>query len=325
MAPRPSRQTSRPRFADPGRFPSRFPLVAWFAALALPFVWGCGSPDQVDPEATPGAEPGPEAHQGLQGTPLPAAMDEGAAHLQVLYVPSSGFAYPGSDGELTGVTVELLRGFGRWLEETRGLEVEMRFVAEERWATFYQAVREAGDGVLGIGNVTITEERREEIDFSPPYLANVAILMTHEEVPELQALDRIGEAFQGLTGLLYPGTLHETRMEALRAQHFPEMPTAEVASNDELVGRVSAGDAFGYVDIYNYWRAVEAGAPLRHHPVGDDASETFGVILPRGSTWTPLLAEYFEEDGPLVESDAHRELLREHLGTELADLLRPGG
>jgi hypothetical protein len=300
-------------------------MRGWIAALALPVLWGCGSPDQAEPGTIPGAEPepGPQAH--LQGTPLPQAMEEGVAHLQVLYVPSSGFAYGGPAGELTGVTVELLRGFGRWLEETRGLEVEMQFVGEERWATFYQAVRDAGDGVLGIGNVTITEARREEIDFSPAYLSNVAILMTHEDIPELQSLGRIGEAFQGLTGLLYPGTLHESRMMALRDAHFPDMPTAEVASNDELVGRVSAGEAFGYVDIYNYWRAVEGGAPLRHHPVGDDASETFGVILPRGSTWTPLLAEYFEEGGPLVESDAHRELLREHLGRELADLLRPGG
>jgi hypothetical protein len=125
-------------------------------------------------------------------------------------------------------------------------------------------------------------------------------------------------------GLTYPGTLHQTRIEAIRREHFPEMETVDVASNDELVGRVASGEGyFGYVDIYNYWRAVEGGAPLRHHPVGDDASETFGVILPRGSDWTPVLAEFFEADGPLQETEAFRSLLREHLGEELAGLLRP--
>jgi ABC-type amino acid transport substrate-binding protein len=258
----------------------------------------------------------------LQGPSAAQAMDRGRAHLHVIYVPSSGFAYPGEDGRLTGVTVELMRGFGEWLEATHGLEVELEFHAEERWATFYEQVQASAGGVFGIGNVTITDARRGEVDFSPPYLTNVAILITHEDIPELAQLDAMSDAFRDLTGLSYPGTLHEARMEALRRDHFPEMETIPVESNVELVGRVASGEGyFGYIDIYNYWRAREDGAPLRHHPVGDDASETFGVILPRGSDWTPLLEQYFQVDGPLQETERHRELLRLHLGEELAGLL----
>jgi hypothetical protein len=286
--------------------------------LLIPVLALAGCQAAPEPELDPGADPRP-----LQGPSLAQATEEGEARLQVIYVPSSGFAYEGGDGRLTGVTVELMRAFGGWLEETREIRVQMDFHPEERWATFYRQVRDSEGGVFGIGNVTITEERRGEVDFSPPYLTNVAILVTHEEVPELESMEAIGDAFRELTGLTYPGTLHELRMESLRREHFPEMETVDVASNDELVGRVSSGEGyFGYVDIYNYWRAVEGGAPLRHHPVGDDASETFGVILPRGSDWTPLLAEYFETDGPLLQSDEHRARLREHLGEELAGLLQ---
>jgi ABC-type amino acid transport substrate-binding protein len=292
---------------------------------------GCGPEEPAEgprDEAAAGADPldaqADPAIRPLQGSSLSQARAAGEAHLVVHYVPSSGFAYADADGTLTGVTVELMRSFGRWLEEAHGMEVEMSFVGEERWATFYERVRASEGGVFGIGNVTITEPRRDEVDFSPPYMTNVAILMTHEAVPELTSMDAIGETFEGLVGLTYPGTLHQTRIEAIRREHFPEMETVDVTSNDELVGRVASGEGyFGYVDIYNYWRAVEGGAPLRHHPVGDDGSETFGVILPRGSDWTPVLAEFLEADGPLQETEAFRSLLREHLGEELAGLLRP--
>jgi hypothetical protein len=180
--------------------------------------------------------------------------------------------------------------------------------------------------VTNTGNVTITEPRREELAFSPPYLSNVATLMTHVDVPELQSIEAIDEAFAGLTGLSYPGTLHEARMDALREEHFPEMETVQVETNDELVSMAASGEGyFGYIDIYNYWRAVEEGAPLRRHPVADDASEEFGVIMPRGSDWAGVMERFFREHDGVQGSDWYRALLREHLGDELAGLLLPSG
>ncbi len=242
-----------------------------------------------------------------------------------MYVPSSGFAYHDDDGELTGVTVELLRDFATFVERERGIEVEIDWVEEPEWATFYQMVRESSGAVFGIGNVTITEARRDELQFSPPYLNNVAVLVTHDNVPELSSMDEIGEAFQGLTGLPYPGTLHEERLLAIRDEHLPEMPTREVSSNDELVGLLASGDGyFGYIDVYNYWRARSAGHALRRHEVGDDASEQFGVIFPLDSEWGPDIEAFFHEGEGYTASERYRSLLEEHLGEELATLLSDG-
>jgi DNA-binding beta-propeller fold protein YncE len=250
-----------------------------------------------------------------------AALAAGRASLTFFYVPSSGFAYRNAAGTLTGVTVELLRGFARYVEDTHRIPVQVTWVEEERWSDFYGYVRDSRGGAFGIGNVTITQARGAELDFSPPYLHNIAVLVTHEGVAELNSIDAIGTAFAGLTALRYPGTLHEARLERIRDEHFPAMRFQPVASNDELVATLAAGPAtFGYIDIYNYWRAREAGRPLRRHPAGDDAAETFGVILPNDSDWTPVIAAYFREiggaGGPRMTA-----LLREHLGDELASLL----
>lgn len=250
------------------------------------------------------------------------ALEAGLATVTFFYVPSSGFAYRGADRTLTGVTVELLRDFARWVEENHRVTLEAEWVEEELWADFYQHVRQSSGGVFGVGNVTITAARDEELDFSPPYLNNIAVLVTHENVPELASMEAIGEAFAGLTALPYPGTLHEARLRALQRDHLPDMPTRPVASNDELVSLLASGEGyFGYIDVYNYWRAREAGRPLRRHPVGDDAGETFGVILPDGSDWTPVMDAFFRADGGYVNGERFRGLLREHLGEGLASLL----
>jgi ABC-type amino acid transport substrate-binding protein len=298
----------------------------WGAALAASLLLtGCGG----RPEAAPPRAEDPVSETFSQAPAAPVlgptfreSLAAGHAHLTYFFVPSSGFAYRNQAGHLTGVTVELLRDFARFVADTHGLEVAITWIEEELWARFYGFVRDSEGGVFGIGNVTITDARWQEIDFSPPYLRNIAALVTHQDVPELEAMEAVGEAFAGLTALPYPGTLHEARLEAIREAHFPLMASRPVASNDELVSALAAGpETFGYIDIYNYWRAREAGLPLRRHPVGDDAAETFGVILPDGSDWTPVITAFFEADGGYAESERFRRLLREHLGDELAVLL----
>jgi ABC-type amino acid transport substrate-binding protein len=268
-------------------------------------------------ESRAGAATGP-----MSATTFAEARETGHADLSFYYVPSSGFAYENEHGTLTGVTAELLRDFAGFVATRHGIVTEITWHEEPRWADFYAHVRESQGGVFGVGNVTITDRRREEIAFSPPYLNNIAVLVTHESIPELQNMDRIGEAFRGLTALPYPGTLHESRLQAVGDRWLPGMPTREVASNDELVSLIASGDGyFGYMDVYNYWRARQSGQALRRHPVGDDSSETFGVIMPRDSDWVPVMEEFFRSNGGYAESDRFRELLRLHLGEELAGLL----
>jgi len=310
---------------------ARTPFASRLAATALPVLLiacGNGAPEP-DPDAAATAGPlservSPEPAAPVQAPTLAEALEAGQADLTFFFVPSSGFAYRGEDGELTGVTVELLRDFAHYVQETHDVQVQVTWVEEELWADFYGYVRDSRGGAFGIGNVTITEARGEELDFSPPYMQNIAVLVTHEDVPELGSMADIGSAFADLVALRYPGTLHEARLEEIRDEHFPGMQFQPVASNDELVSTLASGpESFGYIDIYNFWRAREAGEPLRRHPVGDDAAETFGVILPDNSDWTPVITAFFEEiggaDGPRVAA-----LLGEHLGDELAGLLSGG-
>jgi hypothetical protein len=255
------------------------------------------------------------------------AQHAGAAALRVLYVPAEGFAYRAPDGSLTGVTVEIVESFTRWVRETHGVAVTADFVEEPDWRRFYGRVRAAAGGVLGLGNVTITEERRTELAFSPPYLSNVAVLITHDSVPDLVRLSDMSTTFEGLAALGFEGTLHETRVRRLRDEYLPGAAIELARSNDEIVERVSGGGYFAYVDAYNFFRARDRGVPLRRHTAGDDAAEEFGIILPAGSDWEPLLRTFFTHDGDYRSTPEYRAILERHLGAPLTRMLlpQPGG
>lgn len=243
--------------------------------------------------------------------------EKGAGTLRVIYVPAEGFAYLNDGGRLTGVSVEIMRDFAAWLAAERGVEVALDFVPEPSWPHFLARVREGEGGVVGLGNVTITEERRRRLAFSPPYLTNVAVLITHAEVPELAHREDVEEAFAGLTPLAFRGTLHEERLRRLA----PGKELAFAASNAEIVGRVAQGGYFAYIDAYNYLRARERGAPLRRHPAADEPGEEFGFIMPGGSDWVEPFEAFFGADGGYRQSERYRRLLADHLGEAVAEAL----
>lgn len=284
------------------------PLLLFLAAVLL--TAAC----QPDEAPEPAGDAWDEVRQQGQGT------------LKALYVPAEGFAYVDEQGRLTGVTVELVREFARFVEQQHGVELDIEFIEETDWSRFYETVKQAGDGVIGMGNVTITAERRRELDFSPPYMTNIASLITHDQAPELERLEELGETLQGRDALAFEGTLHEERLRELTRAFYPQAELHMAGSNDEIIDRVSEQDRyFAYIDLYNYWRAVDSGAPLRRHEAADEAAEQFAYILPLRNSWVPVLEAFFEHDGGLTESDRYEQIMQQHLGRELAELLMQAG
>ena len=256
-----------------------------------------------------------------KGTSLQQAKAQGMAELTVLYVAAEGFAYTDSQNQLTGVTVEIMRDFAGWLNSTRQLAVTLNFEAETDWTRFYQRVVAADGGVFGLGNVTITEARTQELQFSPPYLNNVAVLISHADVAELASLAQLASTFAGIQPLAFSGTLHEVRVTALRDRYQPQAELGRVGSNQQLLELVASGAWYSYVDVYNFWRARQQGMPLRHHPVANDSAETFGIIMPHSNDWAELLTEFFNAGPGYRNSGRYQQILQQHLGPQLATML----
>ncbi|GHG75688.1 hypothetical protein GCM10010919_30130 [Alishewanella longhuensis] len=239
----------------------------------------------------------------------------------MLYVPAEGFAYINPQGQLTGVSVEIMQDFASWLKQQHQLAVQLNFVSETNWQQFYQRIVHAQGGVFGLGNVTITEPRKQELAFSPPYLHNIAALITHQDISPLPEWQALPKQFAKLKPLAFSGTLHEQRINRLRDQYQPNAIVQQVSSNPDLLAKVASGQYYAYVDAYNYWRAREAGMPLRDHPIAAESGETFGFIMPHSNDWAGLLEAFFAADGGYLQSPRYQQVLTEQLGAELAQLL----
>ncbi len=255
---------------------------------------------------------------GHEGDTLQEARTKGYADITVLYLPAEGFAYFDENDQLTGVAIDIMQEFAEFVNVSNGIELRFSYEPVENFSEFYTSVRDGDGGVFGLGNVTITQERMQEIGFSPPYMTNVAVLITHDSVDELSSMDNIQDELYGLQGLAFQGTLHEARIENIRNTWWPDLEIALASSNTEILERVSSDpDYFAYIDVYNFLRALDRGMPLRQHSVADLASEQFGFILPLNSDWDTLLNDFFNHGKGFTRSRTYRNIMERHLGEEL--------
>ncbi len=246
----------------------------------------------------------------------------GEGVVTLYYVPSDGFSYYTGNDRLTGVTIEIFRDFIDYVNVEHDVDVTIHYKPVEQFSNFYQTVKNSIGGVFGVANVTITEERKNELMFSPSYMTNIATLITNSETQKLASIEEISTVFRSLDALAFKGTLHEERLIRIKESYLPDIEIHYAESNNEIIDRVSVSNSyFAYIDIYNYWRALDDGAPLQRHAPGDISSEEFGIIMPLNSDWTVLMENFFDAGDGYRNSDRYRSIFVEHLGNELTEIL----
>ncbi|MFZ6013464.1 MAG: substrate-binding periplasmic protein [Bacteroidota bacterium] len=243
--------------------------------------------------------------------------------ISLAYVETPSFVYKDKDGNLTGICVDIMNDFVEWVNKTKGVKLNSKFVGDgSSFRGMYDNTKSSRGGVFGMGNITITEERKKEVKFSPPIITNFAILVTQSDVPTLNKIEDISKSFADFTAYTAKGTLNEKRINDLK-KHFPGMKVSVQTTSQEVLEKIFTDPkGFAYLDLAFYIEAVQMKKPVKRHAVGDKAAEQFGFIMPSNSDWSPVMEEFFAANGGYLNTSKYKAILRKHLGTAGVKLLQ---
>jgi putative glutamine transport system substrate-binding protein len=240
------------------------------------------------------------------------------------YVETPSFVYRDKDGELTGICVDIMHDFVAWINESKGVKLTSTFVGDgSSFKIMYDKTKASTGGVFGLGNVTITDERKREVKFSPPIITNFAILVTQPNAPTVTKLEDISKTLANFTAYSAKGTLNEKRTAELKSKYYPAMKIAYTTSSQETLEKVFADPTgLAYLDLAFYIEAVQLKKPVKRHPAGDKAAEQFGIVMPANSDWGPVMEEFFKAKGGYTNTKEYKTILIKHLGESGVKLLQ---
>ena len=253
--------------------------------------------------------------QNYSGDTWAQVKAKGEGAISLAYVETPSFVYK-EGGALTGICVDIMNDFVKWANDSKKVKLTTTYVGDgSSFRGMYDKVKASSGGVFGLGNITMTDERKKEIKFSASYITNFAILITQNNIPTLTKLEDIKAIFGSLTAYTAKGTLNEKRISDLKNKYFPDMKVVLNSTSQETYEKVvSDPNGFAYLDLAFYLEAVSQRKPVKRHPVGDQSSEKFAFIMPLNSDWGPALEEFFSANGGYTNSNQYKAILRKHLG-----------
>lgn len=262
----------------------------------------------------------------LSGTTYADAKKSKAATWTFTYTETPSFASKQSNGQIQGLAVDVMKKFADFVQQTEGIKITYEFKGKDPsdFKGFLDEVKAGSGGVFGLGNITITEARKKDYNFSPAFIKNISLLCTHKDVPTLPSLDKAATAFANFKGIAVAGSTNEKAVMNLKAKYIPSAVIQKVESNQEAVDAILKDKtAFTNTDFTFYLNAQRQGLPIKRHPAGDESSEEFGIIMPKSNDWTPLMSKFL--NAQFLKSDDYKKMLFNSIGANGVKLMESFG
>lgn len=255
------------------------------------------------------------AYGQYSGDTYAAAKAKGNANWVFTYSNSPGFATKNASGQMTGICVDLMNEFKKYVEEKKGIKIAVKYQAKDatNFTLFLDEVKKSKGGVFGLSNTTITDARKKTYKFSPPYITNIGMILSNNAVPTLTKLEDISTKFAGKSAVTIKNSTNEKRLLEIKSKYYPKMRIEYVSSFSEIMDIIAKNPSkFTNIDFTYYFDAVKNRKPIKRHPGGDDPTEQFGIIMPLSNDWAPLLEEFM--NAGFVGGMNYKKIISKNLG-----------
>ena len=259
--------------------------------------------------------------QQCKGDKLAAAKSSKLAQLTYAYVATPGFVVKDKSGKMKGLLVDVMKEFEAYVKEKKGITLTAKYdaVPNDDFNLLLTRVKSGSGGVFGLSNITITNQRKKTYLFSPSYISNVSVLISHESVPTVKSLTELPETFKNKTAYIMKGSTHEDWANGIK-KYFPNLKVAYLPSETAILKKVASDkNAFSNLDFIYYLSALQNKKEIKRHAVGDSNKEEFGIIMPKSNDWSPLLTEFFNSG--FIGSTKYRKIIADNLGQNALMLL----
>lgn len=235
------------------------------------------------------------------------------------YYSHSPFAYT-ENGVARGIEVDIMNEFILWMNAKKKINVSFRYKEHPDFSSLYVATKSAPKNTIGLGSATISQERLREVDFTAPYLKNVAFCITNGNAPDVKTknADEIMRALGSMNAITLPNTSLNKYVNELKRMYIPDLKVVYQEDEEKILDEVGRNVlSFGYVDAIEFWFYVKNNPHrfLKMQKILSQSREEMGFILPKGSQYKAFFNEFFAGPTGFKTMPGYRAILEKHLGS----------
>lgn len=240
--------------------------------------------------------------------------------LSCVWNEAYGIAYKDEKGNLKGVCVDILNDFKLFLKEKYSVDLKLAFAEEKSFSTFLSKV-ESSPFLLGVSSVSITDERKKKFLFTPYYLSNPNVVVTHRDAPKLTQLEDLGTVYKGYTMKVVSGSTHRTFANTLKEKYYPGLVITEATSSRDIFNEIANNKTlFTIIDFGEYLGAFKNKLPLTKQTANLGVDDKLGFAMNKKSDWGPVWQEFLTD--AYRKSPAYRKIIADNLGLAYLSMIQ---
>jgi signal transduction histidine kinase len=228
----------------------------------------------------------------------------GTGTLTVYWYESKPFIYRNGKELLEGVEYDLVEGFKKYVKDRYQVNLTINWIETNSFGDTYQTVRKSEVPCLGASAFSITPERELEVGFAPPYMADISVMISSQNIPATESIADFNRVYSGLTAITIEGTTYEQDLLRLQKETGVPFTIRHIPSHQNILHAIESQDnAFGFIDLPVYMMMFSADPSIKvkrqnHYPV---KRRGYSIIYPKGSDWGAPIAAYTESIRPDFE------------------------
>jgi membrane-bound lytic murein transglycosylase MltF len=244
----------------------------------------------------------------------------GSGSLTVFYYEQPGLIYE-EGGQMKGACAELLTEFTKFVEKKHGKKLTVKYAGKEPiFSDFLMQAQQCKD-VMGITNVTITDERKKVMKFTPAFLSNPVVMITHKDAPALASLSEINDKFNGYSAEIISGSVHTKHMDRVKKDYMPKLKIGSGPSGGEILKKIETNPRlFTILDFTEYIDATRKNLPVKRQNVDFGAADELAFIMNKQTDWDGLWKEFMTPD--YRKSVRYRKIIADNLGASFLSVLK---
>ncbi|MEM7297456.1 MAG: transporter substrate-binding domain-containing protein, partial [Bacteroidota bacterium] len=220
---------------------------------------------------------------------------------------------------IDGVEYDLAVAFANYLNKKYKIDLEVEWNQTSSFEEVMETVSSATGGVFGASSISITKERATYLNFTPPYLTDIAVMVSSPNVPIAQTPAELREILNGLTAVTIANTTLFQSLIDLKNEQNIEFEIKNVDNSGEVIETIGQlENGFGYIDLPNFLVTLRSSPKVRRQFFRPIKLEGLAMIYPKNSDWTVPVNDYFSSDQ--FQSDKH-EIIVKYFGEDVTSVI----
>jgi len=262
----------------------------------------------------------PGFSQKYKGDSWAKVKSSGSGTLTIMYYEQPGLIVE-EDGKVKGACVDIINDFVAFVQTKYGKKITLNYAGKEPVFTEFLKIAEGTKDILGVTNVTITEDRKKLLKFTPPFLSNPVVLLTHKDAPTLSSISEIGTKLNGYTAEIIGGSTHVKHINKIKKENMPGLVITYGSNGPEILKKITANPKlFTILDFTEYVDATRKNLPVKRQSISFGEAEQLAFVMSKQSDWDQVWNEFLTPD--YRKGVRYRKIIADNLGATFLSILK---